>query len=392
MIFPRACFDSSTRKASWNCARGNRESITVSSRPCASHAASCSRSALRGREPRRELFEVRSSGANDHQPFLCTGEAGEEIARHAPKTGHGADQHSPPRDPRSNLREGEVAKDIEDHLVVRTGVGERRRRVVPRLARAQTPAQLEVPFARGGVHLGAEELGDLNREGAHPTRRSVDQNARPRLDFADVAQRLERRQPHQRRTGPGLIRHAVGKSGRLDVPADDVLPQAPPAKRPLVEHPEHPLILLKVRRAALCDHPGEVEPAALWKARAADDAEAAFSKQRVLRVQRRARHPHQQLVRPGQGWLQVSELKPLDRTVGLVEDRPHRFTHRGTPAPASRGRRRSLPARRGWQPAARSLAAVSSPPRVLLRAARFARSAAWPEHPAAPARRCGGRS
>ena len=52
--------------------------------------------------------------------------------------------------------------------------------------------QFHIPATAHAGHLGAECLGNLDREGAHASRRSVDQDLLSRLELSAIAKSLQR--------------------------------------------------------------------------------------------------------------------------------------------------------------------------------------------------------
>ena len=67
--------------------------------------------------------------------------------------------------------------------------------VVDHVVGAERADQLQLGGAGHPGHLGAERLGQLDRERPHPTGRPDDQHPLARLDFSHIAEALEGGEP-----------------------------------------------------------------------------------------------------------------------------------------------------------------------------------------------------
>ena len=89
--------------------------------------------------------------------------------------------------------------------------------VIDHLTGAEFSHHVHISGAAHAGHIGAERLGDLHGEGAHTSRRAVDKDLLPRLNFSSVAQTLQggdRCDGHGssllKRQVRGFERHAIG--------------------------------------------------------------------------------------------------------------------------------------------------------------------------------------
>src|SRR5207244_9011370 len=80
---------------------------------------------------------------------------------------------------------------VEDQVVTLSAPGEVLSRVIDDMIGAYRSDQLHVCGAANGGHVGSERLRDLDREGAHASSRTVDQDLLPSLQLSDVAKRLQ---------------------------------------------------------------------------------------------------------------------------------------------------------------------------------------------------------
>src|SRR5205085_8389851 len=89
-------------------------------------------------------------------------------------------------------RQSLIAHIVDDQIVTLRTLGEIFLRVIDNVIGAEGSNQFHIsPTAYAG-HFSAERLGDLNGEGAHTSRCTVDQNLLAGLDFAVIAKRLQR--------------------------------------------------------------------------------------------------------------------------------------------------------------------------------------------------------
>ena len=100
-------------------------------------------------------------------------------------------QHPGRREGTAQVGQRVVRHVVEDEVVLLAALGEVFLRVVDDVVRADRADQLHVPRADDRGHLGAEGLGDLDREGADAARGAVDQDLLARVDLAVVAHGLE---------------------------------------------------------------------------------------------------------------------------------------------------------------------------------------------------------
>ena len=80
------------------------------------------------------------------------------------------------------VRRRAVSRQLEDEIVLLPAPGEVLLGVVDDVVRAERADQVHVPRAAHAGHLRSERLRDLHREGAHASRRAVDQDLLPWLD------------------------------------------------------------------------------------------------------------------------------------------------------------------------------------------------------------------
>lgn len=85
--------------------------------------------------------------------------------------------------------------DVVEDQIVGAAACEVFDRIVDDMVRAEPPHQFGVAPAADGGHLRAEVAGQLHGEMPDPARGTVDQDALAGLQFCDVAQRVQGRQP-----------------------------------------------------------------------------------------------------------------------------------------------------------------------------------------------------
>jgi hypothetical protein len=128
--------------------------------------------------------------------------------------------HRPPDPPTSTsvpvggegtaeIGQGTVASHLQDQVITPARAGEVLLGVVDHLVGPDRSDQLRTVGAAHPGHLGAERLGQLDRERPHPTRRPDDEHLMPGLDLAHIPQRLEGGEAgdgHGRRLRNGEVR------------------------------------------------------------------------------------------------------------------------------------------------------------------------------------------
>jgi hypothetical protein len=129
--------------------------------------------------------------------------------------------HRPPDPPTSTsvpvggegtaeIGQGTVASHLQDQVITPARAGEVLLGVVDHLVGPDRSDQLRTVGAAHPGHLGAERLGQLDREAAHPTRGPDDHDPLAWLDLPGVAERLEGREPGDGH-GRGLLKGEVGR-------------------------------------------------------------------------------------------------------------------------------------------------------------------------------------
>src|SRR5437879_924341 len=98
---------------------------------------------------------------------------------------------------------------VEDHIVPLPVLDEVLAGVVHHSVRADRSDQVDVSRAADARHIRSKRLGDLHGEGAHASRRAVDQDLLPRPNLALVSETL---QGGLSGHGPGPASHT--RSGR----------------------------------------------------------------------------------------------------------------------------------------------------------------------------------
>ena len=183
-----------------------------------------------GVDERAQLGELGAVGAHEQEVEARAGLAlgGAAAARDEPdggadprghrrarerEVGHAAhaDDDATRATPRQRVELGVAAERVEHHVEVARG--DRALRVVEDLIGAERAHQLDVLGAGGREDLGAEVLGELDRERADAASAGVDQHALPGLHRGDLAQRLQRGEPGERQRR-GLGKADAGRAAR----------------------------------------------------------------------------------------------------------------------------------------------------------------------------------
>jgi hypothetical protein len=110
----------------------------------------------------------------------------------------------------AEIGQGTVPGHLQDQVIALPGAGEVLLGVVDDLVGTDRADHVQALGAAHPGHLGAEGLGQLDREAADPTRRPDDHHRLAWLDPAGVPQGLEGREPRDGQGG-GLLEAEVGR-------------------------------------------------------------------------------------------------------------------------------------------------------------------------------------
>ena len=153
-------------------------------------------------------------------------------------------------------REGPVAARVQDQVVPLPAVGDLFGGVVDHTVGTDRADQIHLRGAAHPGHLGAQSLGDLHGEQAHPARGTDDQDPLPRRDLAGVPQRLQSGTARRGDGGRLLERQARRLDGQRLDPGGGVVGER------AVAHPEDivPGVEAGHVRAHGLDGSGDIHP------------------------------------------------------------------------------------------------------------------------------------